>query len=121
MNAKIEKFREGISSLTQAIASEIVSIMLRHPGQTASFVELSSSPILLDNAEEDRIVTLDSVDYDIDKECLILYGSNSWGEDYSLTVSDNSRQDPYLLTEVLECLLEYESLLFCSPDDEDDL
>ena len=119
MNAKIEKFREGISSLTQAITSEIVSIMLRHPGQTASFVELSSSPVLLDNAEDDRIVTLDSIDYDIDKEQLTLYGSNSWGEDYSLTVSDNSRHDPYLLTEVLECLLEYESLLFCSPEEDD--
>ena len=116
MNKKIKEFRKEICSLTSAIASEIITIMKKHPGQTASFVELTSSPILLDNAEDDMVVTLDSVKYHPETNTLTLFGSNSQGNDYSYTVypdgDASSWPDPYILTEVLEYLLNNEQLMF---------
>lgn len=116
MNEKIKKFREEISSLTNAVASEIITIMKKHPGQTASFVELMSSPVLLENIEDDMIVTLDSVKYHPETNTLTLFGSNSQGNDYSYTVYPDgdafSRPNPYILTEVLEYLINNEKLMF---------
>lgn len=116
MENAIAKFREEIASITYAITAEIVSIMKKHPGKPASFVELSSSPVLLEAFQEEQIATLDSVEYIPEKNKLILYGSNSWGNDYSYSVNINgnafTRHDPYLLTEVLEYLVKYENLMF---------
>ena len=112
----VAKFREDISSITCAIASEIIVIMRKHPGENAYFTELDSSPVLLDSIEDEQIVTLDSVKYIPKENKLILLGSNSWGNDYSYTVSANgnacSQHDPYLLSEVLEYLLDYEDEMF---------
>lgn len=116
MENAIAKFREEIASITYAIASEIIAIMQKHPGENADFTELGSSPILLENIEDDRNVTLDSVEYIPKENKLILFGSNSWGNEYSYSVDINgnntSRHDPYLLSEVLEYLLDYEELMF---------
>lgn len=116
MENAIAKFREEIASITCAIVSEIIAIMQKHPGQNADFTELSSSPILLDNMDGNLIVTLDSVEYIPKENKLILFGSNSWGNEYSYSVDVNgnntSRHDPYLLSEVLEYLLNYEEDLF---------
>ena len=116
MESTIAKFREEISSITYAITAEIVSIMKKHPGIAASFVGFSSSPVLLEALQEEQIVTLDSVVYVPEKNKLILYGSNSWGDNYSYSVNVNgnafTRHDPYLLTEVLEYLVKYEDFLF---------
>ena len=116
MENAIAKFREEIASITCAIVSEIIAIMQKHPGQNADFTELSSSPILLDNMDGNLIVTLDSVEYIPKENKLILFGSNCWSNDYSYTINTNgnafSRHDPYLLSEVLEYLLDYEELMF---------
>lgn len=116
MENAIAKFREEIASITCAIVSEIIAIMQKHPGQNADFTELSSSPILLDNMDGNLIVTLDSVEYIPKENKLILFGSNCWSNDYSYTISTNenafSQHDPYLLSEVLEYLLDYEELMF---------
>lgn len=116
MENAIAKFREEIASITYAIVSEIIAIMQKHPGQAADFTELGSSPILLDNMDGNLIVTLDSVEYIPKENKLILFGSNCWSNDYSYTISTNenafSRHDPYLLSEVLEYLLNYEEDLF---------
>ena len=116
MENAIAKFREEIASITCAIVSEIIAIMQKHPGQNANFTELSSSPILLDNMDGNLIVTLDSVEYIPKENKLILFGSNCWGNEYSYSVDVNgnntSRHDPYLLSEVLEYLLNYEEDMF---------
>lgn len=116
MESTITRFREEISSITYAITAEIVSIMKKHPGIAASFVGFSSSPVLLEALQEEQIVTLDSVEYFPEKNKLILYGSNSWGNDFSYSVNVNgnsfTRHDPYLLTEVLEYLVKYEDFMF---------
>lgn len=116
MENAIAKFREEIASITCAIASEIIVIMRKHPGQNANFTELSSSPILLDNMDGNLIVTLDSVKYIPKENKLILCGSNCWSNDYSDAIHVNgnacSQHDPYLLSEVLEYLLDYEEIMF---------
>lgn len=116
MENAIAKFREEIASITYAIVSEIIAIMQKHPGQNADFTELSSSPILLDNMDGNLIVTLDSVEYIPKENKLILFGSNCWSNDYSYAIHVNgnacSQHDPYLLSEVLEYLLDYEELMF---------
>lgn len=116
MHDIVSKFREDISSITYAIVSEIIAIMQKHPGQNADFTELSSSPILLDNMDGNLIVTLDSVEYIPKENKLILCGSNCWSNDYSDAIHVNgnacSQHDPYLLSEVLEYLLDYEEIMF---------
>lgn len=108
-------YREQLNRLSLEVKKEIETIMLRHPSSTAPFRELYDSPSMNSYNSDCDTFTVDEVVYNTDKRAIDIYLSNYY-DNIACTVhidkEDNSGVPLSLLIDILDCLREYEDVLF---------
>ena len=115
LTSKGLSYREQLNKLSLAVKKEIETIMLKHPSSTAAFRELYNSPSMEAYNSDCETFTVDEVVYIADERAIDIYLSNYY-DDIVCTVhidkEDNSGVPLSLLIDILDCLREYEGVLF---------
>ena len=115
LTSKGLSYREQLNRLSLAVKKEIETIMLKHPSSTAAFRELYESPSTKAYNSDCETFTVDEVVYIADERAIDIYLSNYY-DDIVCTVhidkEDNSGVPLSLLIDILDCLREYEGVLF---------
>lgn len=108
-------YREQLNRLSLAMKKEIETIMLRHPSSTAAFRELCNPPSMEAYNSDCETFTVDEVVYDAEERAIDIYLSN-YCDNIACTVrmdvGDNSGVPLSLLIDILDCLHDYECVLF---------
>lgn len=108
-------YREQLNRLSLAVKKEIETIMLRHPSSTAAFRELCNPPSMEAYNSDCETFTVDEVVYDAEERAIDIYLSNYCDNiacAVRMDVGDNSGVPLSLLIDILDCLHDYECVLF---------
>lgn len=108
-------YREQLNRLSLAMKKEIETIMLRHPSSTAAFRELCNPPSMEAYNSDCETFTVDEVVYDAEERAIDIYLSNYCDNiacAVRMDVGDNSGVPLSLLIDILDCLHDYECVLF---------
>lgn len=108
-------YREQLNRLSLAVKKKIETIMLRHPSSTAAFRELCNPPSMEAYNSDCETFAVDEVVYDAEERAIDIYLSN-YCDNIACTVrmdvGDNSGVPLSLLIDILDCLHDYECVLF---------
>ena len=115
LTSKGLSYREQLNKLSLAVKKEIETIMLRHPSSTADFRELCEPPSMEAYNSDCETFTVDEVVYDAEERAIVIHLSNYCDNvacTVRLDIGNNSGVPLSLLIDVLDCLREYEDVLF---------